>query len=162
MFSEKESQCLPVHKPYDHAIELVSEAKSWHAKACYLSKPEQEELDKFIRENLEKDYIHLSKSSMASPFFFIKKKDGKLRPVQDYCKLNEVTIKNQYPLPLISELMDQLNMRWGYNNVCIKEGDEHTVSQMDSFFLYFLLFLSIFLNETLMHPIIVMLSHCLP
>ncbi len=45
---------------------------------------------------------------MASPFFFVKKKDGKLRPVQDYRKLNKMTIKNRYPLPLISELMDKL------------------------------------------------------
>src|SRR5947207_888756 len=71
---------------------------------------------------------------MASPFFFIKKKDGSLRPVQDYRKLNELTIKNRYPLPLISELVDslqdakyftKLDIRWGYNNVRIKEGDEH-------------------------------------
>ncbi len=70
---------------------------------------------------------------MASPFFFIKKKDGKLRPVQDYRKLNKMTIKNRYPLPLISELMDKLwgtkyfsklDIRWGYNNVRIKSGDE--------------------------------------
>ncbi len=70
---------------------------------------------------------------MASPFFFVKKKDGKLRPVQDYHKLNKMAIKNHYPLPLISELMDKLrgakyfsklNIRWGYNNVCIKTGDE--------------------------------------
>jgi len=45
---------------------------------------------------------------MASPFFFVKKKDGKLRPTQDYQKLNDATIKNCYPLPLISELIDQL------------------------------------------------------
>src|SRR6266576_3101118 len=70
---------------------------------------------------------------MASPFFFIKKKDGKLRLVQDYWKLNEMTIKNRYPLPLILELIDQLShmmifskmdIRWGYNNIRIKEGDE--------------------------------------
>ena len=70
---------------------------------------------------------------MASPFFFVKKKDGKLRPVQDYRKLNEMTIKNRYPLPLISELIDKLtgakyyskmDVRWGYNNIRIKEGDE--------------------------------------
>ncbi len=42
------------------------------------------------------------------PFFFVKKKDGSLRPVQDYRKLNEMTIKNRYPLPLISELIDKL------------------------------------------------------
>ena len=70
---------------------------------------------------------------MASPFFFVKKKDGALRPVQDYRKLNDMTIKNRYPLPLIQELIDKLktskhftkmDIRWGYNNIRIKEGDE--------------------------------------
>ena len=70
---------------------------------------------------------------MASPFFFVKKKDGKLRPVQDYWKLNEMMIKNRYPLPLISELINKLthakifskmDIQWGYNNIRIKEGDE--------------------------------------
>ena len=70
---------------------------------------------------------------MASPVFFIKKKDGSLRLVQDYRALNMVTIKNRYPIPLISELVNQLqgaryftklDVRWGYNNVRIREGDE--------------------------------------
>jgi len=45
---------------------------------------------------------------MASPFFFVKKKDGKLQPIQDYQKLNNMTIKNKYPLPLITKLIDAL------------------------------------------------------
>jgi hypothetical protein len=70
---------------------------------------------------------------MAAPVFFVKKKDGSLRLVQDYRKLNEMTVKNKYPLPLISELVNQLrgakyftklDVRWGFNNVRIKEGDE--------------------------------------
>ena len=70
---------------------------------------------------------------MASPFFFVKKKDGKLRPCQDYRYLNDWTIKNAYPLPLISKIMDKLkgakyftklDIRWGYNNVRIKKGDK--------------------------------------
>ena len=70
---------------------------------------------------------------MASPFFYVKKKDGKLQPCQDYCYLNEWMIKNAYPLPLISELMDKiqgakyftkLNVCWGYNNIQIKDGDQ--------------------------------------
>jgi Reverse transcriptase (RNA-dependent DNA polymerase)/RNase H-like domain found in reverse transcriptase len=70
---------------------------------------------------------------MASPFFFISKKDGKLRPCQDYRYLNDWTVKNSYPLPLISEIMDKLkgtkyftklDVRWGYNNVRIRKGDE--------------------------------------
>ena len=70
---------------------------------------------------------------MAAPVFFIKKKDGSLRLVQDYRALNAKTIKNVYPLPLISDLINRLrgaryftklDVRWGYNNVRIKEGDE--------------------------------------
>ncbi|SJL09565.1 uncharacterized protein ARMOST_12945 [Armillaria ostoyae] len=99
-----------------------------------LPENEQEQLDKFLDENLESGRIVESKSPFTSPFFFVKKKDGSLRPVQDYRKLNEMTIKNRYPLPLISELIDKLqgakyftklDVRWGYNNVRIKEGDEH-------------------------------------
>ncbi len=71
---------------------------------------------------------------MASPFFFVDKKDGKLQPVQDYRALNDVTIKNTTPLPLIPELIDKLcgaryftklDIHWGYNNIRIKEGDEY-------------------------------------
>jgi Reverse transcriptase (RNA-dependent DNA polymerase) len=70
---------------------------------------------------------------MASPFFFISKKDGKLRPCQDYRYLNNWTVKNSYPLPLISKIMDKLkgakyftklDVRWGYNNVRIRKGDK--------------------------------------
>jgi len=65
--------------------------------------------------------------------FFIKKKDGSLCLVQDYCALNAVTVKNRYPLPLISKLISQLHraqyftkldVYWGFNNIRIKPGDE--------------------------------------
>ena len=70
---------------------------------------------------------------MASPVFFIKKKDGSLRLVQDYRALNAITVKNKYPLPLIPQLISKLrgakyftklDVRWGFNNVRIKDGDE--------------------------------------
>src|ERR1700720_2185537 len=93
----------------------------------------QTALKAFIEENLKTGRIRPSKSPNASPFFFIRKADGSLRPVQDCRKLNEATVKNHYPLPLIVELIDKLkgarvfsklDVRWGYNNVRIKEGDE--------------------------------------
>jgi len=74
---------------------------------------------------------------MAAPVFFIKKKDGLLRLVQDYHALNAVTVKNRYPLPLISQLISQLHraryftkldVRWGFNNICIKPRDEWKVA----------------------------------
>ncbi len=98
-----------------------------------MNRNEQEQLDKFLDENLDSGCIRPSKSPFASPVFFVKKKDGTLRPVQDYRKLNEMTIKNRYPLPLISELINKLrgakyftklDVRWGYNNIQIKEGDK--------------------------------------
>ena len=70
---------------------------------------------------------------MATPVFFVKKKDGGLRLVQDYRALNAMTVKNKYPLPLIPELITKLRrakyftklvVRWGFNNVQIKEGDK--------------------------------------
>ena len=54
---------------------------------------------------------------MATPFFFVKKKDGKLRPCQDYRYLNEHTVKNAYPLPLISELLDKLKGAWRFTKL---------------------------------------------
>jgi len=73
-----------------------------------LNVKEQEELDKFLEEHLKSGQIQLSKSPCVAPFFFIKKKDGSLQLVQDYRRLNEVTIKNKYLLPLIQELIDKV------------------------------------------------------
>lgn len=94
---------------------------------------EKQSLDEWLDEELRKGYIRKSKSPLAAPVFFFKKKDGKLRLVQDYRKLNAVTIKNRYPIPRITDLIDSLSqakiftkidLRWGYNNVRIKQGDE--------------------------------------
>ena len=98
-----------------------------------MSQPEDEELGRFLEEALAKGYIVPSKSPMASPVFFVKKKDGRLRFVQDYRKLNKITIKNRYPLPLAAYIMNKLkgariftkfDVRWGYNNIRIKEEDQ--------------------------------------
>ena len=135
VFEKKDFDELPPSRPWDHAIELVSGAEHrLNCKVYPLSRDEQVQLDAFLEEQLRTGRIRPSKSPMASPFFFVKKKDGTLRPVQDYRKLNELTVKNRYPLPLISDLLDalqnaryftKLDVRWGYNNVRIKEGDEY-------------------------------------
>jgi hypothetical protein len=134
VFSEEESQRFPGPRPWDHAIELVPDApETLDCKTYPLAHGQQELLDQFIDEHLKKGYIRDSSSPYASPFFFVKKKDGKQRPVQDYRKLNQVTIRNTYPLPLIKELISHLvgkhwftkfDIRWGYNNIRIKEGDQ--------------------------------------
>ena len=82
VFGEKESQRFPGPRLWDHMIELKKEAPATIPRKIYaLTQVEQEMLTKFIDEHLKKGYIKLSKSLYASPFFFIKKKDGKLRPV---------------------------------------------------------------------------------
>ena len=107
VFSEHESERLPMHKPWDHAIEFLPGApESLRTKIYPMSPVEQEELDRFIEENLRKGYICPSKSPMASPVFFVKKKDGKLRFVQDYRRLNEFTVKNCTLLPLVSDIIN--------------------------------------------------------
>ena len=82
---------------------------------------------------MRKRYIWPSKSPQTAPVFFVGKKDGKKRMVQDYRYLNEWTIKNNYPLPLISDILEnigtkkiftKMDLRWGYNNVRIKEEDK--------------------------------------
>jgi len=70
---------------------------------------EQKELDAFLEENLRTGQIRPSKSPMAALVFFIKKKDGSLRLVQDYRALNSMMVKNKYLLLLISELVSQLH-----------------------------------------------------
>ena len=99
---------LPPHREWDHAIELVPGAKLCDCKIYLLSLGQQHKLDTFIEDNLSSQQIRPSKSLLASPFFFIQKKDSSLCPIQDYCYLNSITIKNKYPLPLISDLIDKL------------------------------------------------------
>ena len=132
VFKKKDFDTLPERRPWDHVIKMTPDCKVYP-----LTGDEQKALEEFLDENLCTKRIRPSKSPMASPFFFVKKKDGKLQPVQNYRKLNEMTIKNWYPLPLIKELVDhlkgskiftKLDVRWGYNNIRIKEGDEWKVA----------------------------------
>ena len=109
VYSEEESQCLPEHQPWDHAIDLEPDmVQHWKIKSYPMSPGEQEELDKFLKEHVAKGYLVPSKLPMASPVFFIEKKDGKLQLVQDYRQLNKITIKNCYPLPLAADIINRL------------------------------------------------------
>ena len=73
-----------------------------------LSVDEQKEVEAFLDDQLSKGYIRPSSSQKTSLVFFVPKKDGKKHMVQDYCYLNEWTIKNNYPLLLILQLVDKL------------------------------------------------------
>ena len=102
---------MPARKLWDHAINMKEIFVPRKRKVYLLSREERKE----------------------APVFFVGKKDGKKHIVQDYKYLNEQTIKNNYPLPLILDIVEKIgikkvftkmDLRWGYNNVWIKERDE--------------------------------------
>jgi len=95
-------------------------------KVYPLLREERKEMCKFISEQLRKGYIRSLKSPQMAPVFFAGKKNGKKWMVQDYQYLNEWTVKNNYPLPLISDIVEnistkkvftKMDLRWDYNNV---------------------------------------------
>ena len=135
VFSDAEASRMPEHTEYDHKIELKQGFIPKRSKVYRIDPVNEDAFNKFIEENLEKGYIRKPKQDnpQASGFFFVPKKDGRMRPCQDYRYLNEWTVKNAYPLPRIDDLIDSLSgkklfikmdIRWGYNNVRIREGDE--------------------------------------
>ena len=146
VFSEEESNRIPQHQPWDIAIDFTEDApKVLDCKIYPLTQGEQGKLEEYIKENLEKGYIRPSKSQYASPFFFVGKKDGKLRPVIDYRKINSFTVPDRFPLPLIQELVDKVkdaaiftkfDVRTGYWNIRFKEGDEHKAAFKTNMGLY--------------------------
>ena len=133
VFEKKDSERMLMRKAWDHAIDLREGFVPKKGKIYPLSRVEREEVQEFVKDQLRKGYIRPSKSPQMSLVFFVPKKDGKKRMVQDYQYLNSWTIKNNYPLLLISDLIDSIGKKkmftkmdlwWEYNNVRIKERDE--------------------------------------
>jgi hypothetical protein len=107
VFDDNKANWFSESNVWAHKIDIKEGFEPKSFKNYNLTPEEQKELDKFLDENLEKGYIWPSQSPQASPFFFVKK-DGRLQPCQDYRYFNDWTVKNAYPLPLISEIMDKL------------------------------------------------------
>jgi hypothetical protein len=99
---------MPREQKVEFAIELLPGTAPISKRAYRVSGPEFVELKKQIDELSEKGYIRPSTSPWATPVLFVEKKDGTKRMCIDYRALNEVTIKNKYPLPRIEDLFDQL------------------------------------------------------
>jgi hypothetical protein len=112
---------LPAHTSYDHAINLDKSFMPRQSKLYPLSPRGQKALEEFITENLRTRCIRMSKSPQAAPFFFQKKGeevnppdvDLGLRPIQDYRYLNTHTVRDWYPLPLLSEILHALKLQTG-------------------------------------------------
>ena len=126
VFGKVELERMLIRKPWDHAINLKEDFVPRKGRTYLMSRQEKEEVREFVEEQLRKGYIRPSKSPQTSPVFFVGKKNRKKRMVQDYQYLNKGTVKNNYPLSLISDLIDtigtkkvftKMDLRWGYNNV---------------------------------------------
>ena len=92
-------------------IDLKEEFVMRKEKVYLLFRKEREGIRKFIQEQRKKRYIHLLKSLQMVPVFFVEKKDRKKRIVQDYQYLNEWTVKNNYPLSLISDVIQNIGTK---------------------------------------------------
>ena len=102
---------MPTRKIWDYAIDFKKTFKLRKGRIYPLSKDEREKVQKFVDDQLRKGYIRPSKSPQTSPVFFMGKKDGKKRIVMDYYSLNEQTVKNNYPLPLIIDLINNIGSK---------------------------------------------------
>ena len=133
VFSKSRASSLPPHRPYDCGIDLLPGTSPPRGRLYSLSRPETEAMDKYVQESLAAGIIRPSSSPAGAGFFFVGKKDGSLRPCIDYRGLNDITVKNRYPLPLMSSAFEllqgasvftKLDLRNAYHLVRIREGDE--------------------------------------
>ena len=137
VFNKAKALSLPPHRPYDCAIDLIPGSTIPKGRPYSISGPKRKAMNEYISASLKARLIRPSSLLAGAGFFFVGKKDGSLRPCIDYSPLNEITIKNRYPLPLIASVFDQLqqakvftklDLRNAYHLVHIREGDEWKTS----------------------------------
>ncbi|XP_015168928.1 uncharacterized protein K02A2.6-like [Solanum tuberosum] len=157
---EELPQWLPPRREVDHQIELVPGAKPPAMTPYRMAPPELEELRKQLKELLEAGHIRPSKGPFGAPLLFQKKKEGTLRLCIDYRALNKVTVKNKYPIPLIADLFDRLgqakvftkmDLRKGYYQVRIAEGDEPKTTCVTRYGAFEWLFVVIYLDDIVVY-----------
>ena len=134
VFSKEKASVLPeITDLNEHAIELHKGQQSPYGPIYSLGPVELETFKTYIETNLTNSFIRPSKSLAGAPIFFVRKPDGSFRLSVDYRGLNNLTIKNWYPLPLVGESLDrlgrakrftQLDLTSVYHRMQIKEGDE--------------------------------------
>lgn len=125
--------CLPPHRVFDHSITLYPNAAPVNSKPYLYSPLQKNEIEKQIKDMLEAGLVIPSMSPFASSVLLVKKKDGSWRFCVDYRKLNAITIKRKFPMPVVDELLDELagtqyfsklDLRAGYHQISMTECDE--------------------------------------
>jgi hypothetical protein len=145
VFSPKEAEKLPPHRSHDHDIRLLEGKTPPFGPLYPMSREELQALKEWLEENLRKGFIRPSSSPAASPVLFVKKPDGGLRFCVDYRGLNNISVKDRYPLPLVKESLNNLKgMKFfskvdiiaAFNNVRMKAGQEYLTAFRTRFGLY--------------------------
>lgn len=130
----EDPKTLPPQRSYDHAIPLVPGSVPINSRPYHYSPHHKTEIENQVQQLLQSGLIEHSHSPFASPVLLVKKKDGSWRFCVDYRKLNTMTIKNRFPMPIIEEILDELHgsqcftkldMRSGYHQVRMLPEDEH-------------------------------------
>ena len=121
VFSKAASDQLPPHRSIDHVITLEDNQTINHGPLYSQSITELEAIKKYLLENLDKGFIEPSQAPFSSPVLFVKKSDGSLRFCVDFRKLNAITRKDRYPLPLIDETLARLNKAMIFTKLDIRQ-----------------------------------------
>ena len=109
-----------MRKVWDHTIDVKEGFILRKGKVYPLLREVREKVREFIKEQLRKGYIRLSKLPQIVLVFFVGKKDRKKRMVQDYQYLNEWTVKNNYPLPLISDVLENISTKKVFTKIDLR------------------------------------------
>jgi hypothetical protein len=121
-FFPEELPGLPPNRDIEFVIELMPGIAPIYKSPYRMATPELAELKEHIKEFLEKGFVHPSSSPWGAPVIFVSKKDSTQRLCVDYRTLNEVTIKNKYPLPRIDDLFDQLCGACVFSKIDLRSG----------------------------------------
>lgn len=129
----QEPSSLPPVRSCAHTIPLISGAQPFRLRPYRYNPAQKTEIERQVKELLRNGLIQPSSSPYASPALLVKKKNGEWRLCVDYRRLNALTVKNIYPLPIIQELLDELggahrftslDLRAGYHQIRMAEHDQ--------------------------------------
>jgi hypothetical protein len=156
VFSLKKAEKLPLYRNYDHNIRLQKDKTPSFGPLYPMFRNELIALKKWLKENLRKGFIRPSLLFAAFPVLFVKKADKGLHFCVDYQKLNNISVKNRYPLPLIKFFLNNLkemkyfvkiNIMFVFNNICIKKEQKYLIVFWTRFGLYEFLMMLFELSE---------------